>query len=593
MDIREYLKKYKILCDGAFGTYYAMLCGDDLVPEKSNVNNPEIVRMIHKSYIAAGANLIRTNTFSSNTAILECNEKQLIENIKSGYYLAEEAVDESNNEVFIAADIGPINIPGASDGEICAQYKLICDTFIKCGAKIILFETFDKFLHIEKVIKEIKKENKDIFIMVSFCVNQYGYTNAGVSAKNIIEKAKAINEIDSIGFNCGVGPGHIYKILQELNLNIDKYISVLPNASYPKIIQNRMVFLDNMDYFAQKLNDISKLGVDMIGGCCGTNPDYMKKAYAIISKKQDDKKFIEQSYSDNEKEKKINNSFYYGKENKKLIAVELAPPPDSNYEKIMDCANVLKESNVDVITFPDSPSGRTRTDSILMAVKVLNEVGITVMPHICCRDKNAIAIRSQLLGAHINGVKNFLIITGDPVPTMIRQEVKSVFNFNSALLMNMVKEMNKEQFTNDPMCYGGAINHNRYNIEVEINRIKKKIENGATFFLTQPVFTDEEIERLKYIKSKVDTKILCGVMPLVSYRNALFIKNEMAGINVTEDIVNRFNQDMTKEQGEAIGVSIVKEIIEKAYDYVDGFYFSVPFNRVYLIKEILDDIKNK
>lgn len=593
MDIKEYLKQYKVLCDGAFGTYFAMLCGEDLIPEKANINNPEIVKMIHKNYIAAGANLIRTNTFSSNIAMLECSEEELIENIKNGYKLAEEAVKESNKEVFIAADIGPINIPEVCDYDIIAQYKLICDTFIKCGAKIILFETFDKFLHIEKVIKEIKRENEDIFIMVNFCVNQYGYTNAGISAKNILEKAKSINEIDSIGFNCGVGPGHIYNILQKLNLDIGKYIAVLPNASYPKIIQSRMVFLDNMDYFATKLNDISELGVDIIGGCCGTNPEYMKKSYASISKKQDKKKVKNKLSEEKEKRKKVDNSFYYGKGNKKLIAVELAPPPDCNYEKIMDSANLLKESNVDVITFPDSPSGRTRTDSILMAVKVLNEVGVTVMPHICCRDKNAIAIRSQLLGAHINGVKNFLIITGDPVPTMIRQDVKSVFNFNSALLMNLVKEMNREQFANDPMCYGGAINHNRYNIEVEINRIKRKIENGATFFLTQPVFTDEEIGKLKYIKSKVDTKILCGVMPLVSYRNALFIKNEMAGINVTEDIVNRFNQDMSKEQGEAIGVSIVKEIIEKAYDYVDGFYFSVPFNRVYLIKEILRDINNE
>lgn len=349
-----------------------------------------------------------------------------------------------------------------------------------------------------------------------------------------------------------------------------------------------MVFTENIEYFSDKMKDIAKLGVDIIGGCCGTNPDYIKAINNKVDLNGNNKKCSYEEESQNLVNHNKENAFYYGKnKDKKLIAVELSPPPDSNCEKLMDAANLLKNIDVDVITFPDSPSGRTRADSVLMGVRVFNEVKIPVMPHICCRDKNAIAIRSQLLGAHINGVKNFLVITGDPVPTMLRQNVKSVFNFDSVGAMKIIKEMNDDKLKNDAITYGGALNYNRRNIEVEIDRMKKKMEQGASFFLTQPVFTKEDAEKLRYIKSKVNARILCGVMPLVSRRNALFMQNEMTGINVTDEIVDMYKEGMTREENEGIAVKLAKTVIDYTKDFVDGYYFSIPFNRVYLLKDIL------
>ena len=170
------------------------------------------------------------------------------------------------------------------------------------------------------------------------------------------------------------------------------------------------------------------------------------------------------------------------------------------------------------------------------------------MPHICCRDKNAIAMRSQLLGAHINNINNFLVITGDPIPSVVRASVKSVFNFDSVGLMNIISDMNQEQFADKPVIYGGAINQGRVNFNVELTRVKKKMEAGATFFMTQPVFTDEDISRLRQIKEETGARILCGIMPFVSLRNATFMKNEMTGINVTDEILSRYRADMTKEE---------------------------------------------
>ena len=253
----------------------------------------------------------------------------------------------------------------------------------------------------------------------------------------------------------------------------------------------------------------------------------------------------------------------------------------------MDAAFLLKNSGVDVLTFPDSPSGRTRADSILMAEKVSRETGMCVMPHICCRDKNAIAMRSQLLGAHINNIDNYLVITGDPIPSMVRSSVKSVFNFDSVGLMNIISDMNQDQFANRPAVYGGAINQGRANFNVELSRVKKKMAAGATFFMTQPVFSDEDIRRLRQIKEETGARILCGIMPLVSIRNARFMKNEMTGINVTDEILARYRDDMTKEEGEQTGIEIARQIIEKTSDFVDGYYFSFPFNRVHMLAKIL------
>ncbi len=189
-------------------------------------------------------------------------------------------------------------------------------------------------------------------------------------------------------------------------------------------------------------------------------------------------------------EKKITNdvSFYKGKEGRKLIAVELAPPLGIDDEKIMDAAFMMKESGVDVLTFPDSPSGRTRADSILMAEKVSRETGMCVMPHICCRDKNAIAMRSQLLGAHINDINNFLVITGDPIPSVVRASVKSVFNFDSVGLMNIISDMNQEQFAGEPVIYGGAINQEGLILKWNLSVLKKNGGGSHIFYDAACIF---------------------------------------------------------------------------------------------------------
>lgn len=588
-DIRDYLKKEIMITDGAFGTYFSMICPDGMFPEKANTEAPELVKQVHRAYLDAGANLIRTNTFATNTRALGMDLQAVLENAKQGFLLAKEVAQENT---FIAGDIGPIR-KGAYDDEeqIKEEYLALARQFSELGADAIVFETFSDTALILEVAEELRKES-DIFVWLQFSVNQLGYSNAGISAKTLLEEAISSKYIDATGLNCGVGPGHMTQILGKLEITGEKPVSALPNASYPKIMQDRIVFMENMDYFAEKLADLKAMGISILGGCCGTNPDYIKKTASVLSRSVSVRKKSEKEESKAEKASTkpplIRKKWFESE--KKLIAVELSPPPVAHDEKLMEAAHLLKTYQVDVVTFPDSPSGRTRADSILTAAKVATETGLCVMPHICCRDKNAIGIRSQLLGAYLSEIRDFLIITGDPVPTMVRSEIKGVFNFDSVGLMKLVKEMNKESFGEDALSYGGAINQNRLNLEVEINRVKKKMEQGAQFFLTQPVFSEEEVAKLRRIKKETGARILCGIMPLVSYKNACFIKNEMAGMQVTEEVTLRYRDAKTREEGEAVGIALAREIMEMAKDFADGYYYSIPFNRVYMLEKILKDL---
>lgn len=589
-DIKEYLAKQKLVADGAFGTYYQQLAGENAgIPEEANLTDKDLVKRIHKEYIAAGARLLRTNTFAANTISLKKDLENVKKIICAAYENAKEAVVESEEKVYIAADIGPIpNMPFEDETEIEREYEGIIDTFLQCGADIFCFETFPENKIVHTLANYMKEKNPDIFIISQYSLDKYGYTRLGIRAERILMEAGKEEAIDAVGFNCGIGSAHLYEILKNTNLSGNKFITAMPNSGYPEIIQDRTIYSGNSEYFAENMNGISKLGINILGGCCGTTPVYIEKMKQLVDLKNNRELVVESKKEEKEENTIIPNQFYKKIESgKKVITVELDPPYDANAQKIMDSAHLLKASGVDMITFADSPMGKARVDSIMMGIKVYHEVGIPVMPHIACRDKNTISMRAGILGAYLNGIRNFLFVTGDPVPAADRAEISGVFDFNSIKLMEYVKEMNEEHFKEEPVCFGGALNHNRGNLDMEMKRMEKKIAAGAKYFLTQPIFSEEDIEKIKIVKEKTNTKILCGLMPLISYRNASFIKNEILGIHVPDEVLERFHPDMTREEGEAVGVEIVREVMRKLEPFADGYYFMLPFNRVHLVEQIL------
>ena len=274
MTIQEKLKKQKLLFDGAFGTYYSQMYDTKELPELANTACPERVLKIHREYIEAGAQIIRTNTFASNTVSLDMPWESVRENISCGYRLAAEAAKGKN--IYVAADIGQIPYENRVSYEAAVkEYTEICRTFLGEGATVFVFETFSDIEDIRDAIEFIGDR---AFVIVQFSVNQYGYTHSGLSAGKLIERAENIPYIDAVGFNCGVGSAHMQKIINSCNFSGRKYRTALPNAGYPKYVESRMIFDNrNIDYFVSKLSDISADGADIIGGCCGTTPEYIRK----------------------------------------------------------------------------------------------------------------------------------------------------------------------------------------------------------------------------------------------------------------------------------------------------------------------------
>lgn len=590
--IRQRLAHGYLLCDGAFGTYYALKYHTDGLPERANTQCPERVAQIHADYLAVGAQLLRTNTYASNTAALKCSPAEAAENIRSGFRIAKEAARGSG--ALVAADIGPIpweNISGREAAE--REYADICRVFLEEGAEVFVFETFSDMDGLNAALDVIGDK---AFVVVQFAVSRYGYGSTGLSAKKLLQTAQDHPYVDAAGLNCGIGPAHMQQLFRRIGARGEKPLTAFPNAGYPQGTGSRMIFPEkNVEYFVQKADGLLDEGVTVIGGCCGTTPAYIAGIRDLLERRAADgaagrtaadgaARGEAHVFSTGKTRK--NSAFYAKKTTGKLIAVELAPPFDSDDEKLMDAAHRLQKSGVDVLTFPDSPSGRTRADSVLTAEKVSRETGMCVMPHICCRDRNAIAIRSQLFGAYMNGIYNFLVVTGDPIPAMARGTVKGVFNFDSIGLMRMIDGMNEEHFSDNPLCFGGAINPCR-KPDFEINRVKKKMEAGATFFLTQPIATEAGAAFLRRVKEETGARILCGVMPFVSLRNALFMKNEMAGIAVTDEVLARYRADMTREEGEQAGIALARDVIAMTERDADGYYFSFPFNRVGMLERIL------
>ena len=326
------LKKFRIITDGSFGTYYSNKYKTEEMAESANVFFAERVIGIHEEYLRAGANLIRTNTFASNTVFLDSDFEFVEKNILAGISNAKIAVSnikknsagENITPIFIAGDIGPIPFELNSDIQKTEEeYYKIVKLFIDNGINIINFETFNELSVILPVIKKIKLE-KDVFIMLSFCVNQYGYSNAGLSAYKLIEEAVKIKEIDAIGLNCGIGPVHMKQIFEQLNFMQDKFIVALPNAGYPKRVRGAVRFDNNIDYFVEKVCQmVNENNIDIIGGCCGTNPEYILNLKQELNIKQSERKIIK-IQNIKEKQVSVKKSFFYDKEgrqkNKKFIA---------------------------------------------------------------------------------------------------------------------------------------------------------------------------------------------------------------------------------------------------------------------------------
>lgn len=604
IDVREYLQSETLLFDGAMGTYLSQLSRAGLEKcELANLQQPQQVLQVHRAYLQAGAKALKTNTFAVNPAALANDVALLQQVISAGWRLANQAALElpEAERPFIFADIGPF--AAAAEAGLCldvqAGLRPVVDCFLQLGAENFLFETFSDEAGLPELAAYIKRQCPQAFVVVSFAIQPDGYTRTGRAGAELLRTVQACPQIDAAGFNCVSGPYHLGKYLQDQQLQPadGQLLSIMPNAGYPTVINNRTFFGNNPEYFAEQLGRIAEMDVRLLGGCCGTTPEHIaavaERLRLLKHNKAENKagRFVavgDVSVGDLDvAAQSLPNRFRSKAEaDEKLLAVELEPPQDVNLPQFMEKAKILQQAGVDIITVPDCPIGRARMDSSLLACKLHRELGVDVLPHMTCRDRNLNATKALLLGLSVEGVNNVLIVTGDPIPTAERDEIKSVFNFNSRMLAKYISNLN-ETTLQTPFYICGALNVNARNFDVQLRLAEEKLQNGVQMLLTQPVLSKQGALNLRRAHQQLGAKILAGIMPPVSYRNACFMHNEISGITLDEELIESY-RDKTPEEARALGVQVACQVVQGVAEFCDGFYMIPPFNKVDIICDILE-----
>ena len=590
IDVRAHLARKPLLFDGGMGTYYKAKPGTEC--EQGNLLDPAGVRKVHREYLAAGAEAIKTNTFGlPRMAAAQQPDWQAL--ARAGWKLAAEAAVETGAAVF--ADLGPA--PDTEAAPAGSIYTAVARCFVEQGAKNFLFETLSSDAGVLEAVQAVKAQVPDAFVLVSFAVLPDGYTREGMYSKDLVRRMTESGIVDAVGFNCVSAPGAMRTLVQQLG-STALPLSVMPNAGYPVVTRTQVKYQGKPEYFAKELARIAAEGVRVLGGCCGTTPAHIAALRAALdSLPAVEKAAPAVQVSTPEAPTVEKDDAFLRKLNagKKVIAIELDSPKDADLTNYLAGAKRLQAAGADLLTIADCPIARARMDSSLVACRVHRELGLCTLPHMTCRDRNLNATKALLLGLYAEGVREVLAITGDPIPTAERDEVKNVYQFNSRKLAQYIVSLAGEgREMPSPMTVFGALNLNARNFEVELRRAGEKLENGMSGFLTQPVLSEQAVENLRRTRETLGerAKILAGIMPVVSQRNAIFMENEVNGIHVAEDIIEAF-AGLDREQGEALGLEISLKMAREALPYADGFYLMTPFNRVALMERLIARLKTE
>ena len=590
LDVRKLLAQRPLLFDGGMGTYYKAKPGQEC--EQANLTDPEGILAVHRAYLAAGADAIKTNTFSLPrlAAAQQPGWEQLAD---AGWQLAAKAAGETGAAVF--ADLGPApdteNLPAAQ------VYLAVAKRFALLGARNFLFETLSTEDGVLEAIRALKQTVPEAFVLVSFAVLPDGYTREGRYCAELVRRMAQSGVVDAVGLNCVSAPGAMRALVQQLG-DAGLPLSVMPNAGYPVVARAQVRYQGKPEYFARELSRLAAEGVRILGGCCGTTPQHIaalrtaldalpealpaapaaKPAAAAKPAVETDDAFLRKLRA-----------------GQRVIAVELDSPKDADLIAYLEGARRLQAAGADLLTIADCPIARARMDSSLVACRVHRELGMNVLPHMTCRDRNLNATKALLLGLYAEGVREVLAITGDPIPTAERDEVKNVYQFNSRKLAQYIVSLAGEgREMPSPITVFGALNLNARNFEVELRRAAEKLENGMSGFLTQPVLSAQAVENLKKARETLGerAKILAGILPVVSQRNAIFMENEVNGIHVDEAIIQKF-EGLDRAAGEELGLEVSVQAAKAAAPYADGFYLMTPFNRVALMERLIARLRTE
>lgn len=597
--------------DGAMGTrlydkgIYINRSYDEL-----NLTTPELVREVHNEYIKAGADIIETNSFGATRHKLQPYglEGKLREINAAAARIAREA---AGNNVLVAGAIGPLGIriepfgPTSFD-EARDLFKEQAEALLEGGIDLFILETFSELSVIEQAIRAVK-EICDLPIVAQMTIQMDGKTTFGTSPEVFSAKLDELGA-DVIGLNCGMGPNHVLTALEKMRSVTSKQLSAQPNAGLPRDVQGRQFYMGSPEYMATFAKRFVQAGAKFVGGCCGTTPTHIKLIsdairsisprqaraaarvfpVAVFDLKPDDVMVVPPEERSRWSKKIASGEF--------VSSVEVLPPKGCDAMKTLESIRLLKTVGVDAVNIPDGPRAQTRMSAQATAVLVEREIGIEAVLHYCCRDRNLLGMMSDLLGAAALDLRNLLIITGDPPKMGPYPDATAVFDIDSIGLTNMVNKLNHGlDLGNNPIgkptafSIGVGVNPGAVNIEDEIRRFEWKVEAGAEYAITQPVFDTDQLRGFLEKIAHVRIPIIAGIWPLVSFRNAEFLHNEVPGVNVTPEILERMRvaSEIGKDEARAEGIAIARELLADVRDVIQGVQVSAPFGNVGYALQVL------
>lgn len=583
--VRELLAQGVLLFDGATGTALCAQSGEGEAVERLCLTQPQRVLALHRAYLAAGCRAIKTNTFAAHVSLACENEDDQKALIRAAYDLARRAGDAYDAAVF--ADIGP----APTDADAAACYIAMAEQFLNVGATCFLFETMQSGEGLAETATYIKASCPDAWIMVSFAADADGFTRAGEQASALALQMSACGAVDAIGLNCICGAYHIRQLLSTLDVG-DKWMSAMPNAGYPHVEEGRTYYDSAPAYYAQQVMECVKAGARIVGGCCGTTPEHIRQIARLLGTPMPPRVRMGDEKAAQPPEKGCRSRILRRLEQgRRITLVELDPPRSADIGGFMEGARQLEQAGADAITIADCPIGRARMDSSLLACKLSRELGIEALPHMTCRDRNVNATKALLLGLSMENVHNVLAVTGDPIPTGDRGSVKSVYQFNSRVLAKFIRGLG-ESGEAEPFFVCGGLNINAVRFDSELDRAKEKMDCGVSAFLTQPVLSEQAALHLERARDELrGAKLIGGLFPVVSEKNARFLQSEVHGITVDEAVVRAY-AGLDRAQGEDMAVRLCREAASRISPFVDGYYMMTPFQRVELVCRVIRATRN-
>jgi homocysteine S-methyltransferase len=600
-----------ILFDGGMGTQlYAQGVPYERCFDELNLRQGDLVQAVHRAYIAAGAEVIETNTFAANRVRLAAyGLAGRVRDINfRGVKIAREAREISGESVFLAGSVSSIGQPLAPVGTITPEearaiFKEQIEALLEAGVDLLVLETFSSPLELREAVRAARSVSADLPIVAEVSVDEDGNTLAGATPREVVEALETLH-VDALGVNCGVGPQAALDAIQQMRPLTRTPLSAMPNAGNPTTQGGRQIYVSTPEYFADYARRFAEAGVAIIGGCCGTTPAHIAAmrnvlprtaaaTVSVVTSAAQPRRVPETA--DGAPEPVVDDASPLARKVRAgefVISVEVDPPRGINPNKMLQGAALLKNAGVDCVDIGDSPMARVRMSCIAFAALCEQRVGVETLIHFTTRDRNLMALQSELLGAHALGIRNVIALTGDPPQMGSYPTASGVWDVKAPGFIRIIKQLNQGvdwagnsigRPTN--FLIACAVNPMAEDLEFELDWYHQKVEAGADFAITQPLYDLAQLDRFFSRVPNPPIPTVVEIMPLQSYRHAEFCHNELAGVVIPHEHLSRMKE--AGERGIDVGFQLAHQFLLDVFDRVDGALLVPSFHRYEMVAELV------